>query len=318
MTKIVFLDRETIGPTVKINRPAASHEWVEYQATSAEQIVERIRGAHIVITNKVPLREETLKLAPTVKAIVIAATGYDVIDVAYCKSAGISVSNVRGYAINTVPEHTMALLLALRRNIIGYRQDVIDGEWQKSGNFCFFTHSIKDLSGYRMGIIGEGVIGQGVARLARAFGLDVVFAAHKGVEGLGPLYMPWDEVLETCDIISLHSPLMPATRNMISHKEFDQMKQRPLILNTSRGGLVDERALVDALKAGKISGAGFDVLTSEPPQPDNPLLEIVDLPNVIVTPHVAWASQEAMQTLWDQVVSMVDGHISGSAFNLLT
>ena len=160
--------------------------------------------------------------------IAVAATGYDVVDVAACKERGIVVANVQGYAVHTVPEHTFALILALRRSLIGYRQDVIAGEWQRAGQFCFFNHPIRDLHGATLGIIGEGTIGQAVARLGQAFGMRTLFAAHKGVSGLGPLYTPFEEVLETSDVITLHAPLMPATRNVIAMPEFRQMKRRPL------------------------------------------------------------------------------------------
>ena len=315
--KIVFLDRDTIGPTVTITRPSFDHEWVEYGKTAPDEVAGRIVDADIVLTNKAPIRAEQLASAPKLKMISIAATGYDVIDIPACKERGITVSNVRGYATNTVPEHAFALILALRRSIVGYRQDVINGEWEKSGQFCFFTHPIKDLAGSRLGIMGEGALGQSVAQIARGFGMEPVFAAHKGATGLGPLYTPWDEVIETSDIITLHAPLMPATKNMISTPEFEAMKKKPLIINTSRGGLGDAAALGDARARGRSAGAGFDVLTKEPPAPDNPLLTVLDRPNVIVTPHVAWASEEAMQTLWNQVVHHVDNFAKGTPSNVI-
>ena len=317
MTKIVFLDRDTIGPSVEIVRPGFDHEWVEYGKTAPDQVSERIADANIVITNKAPIRAEQLAAAPNLKMISIAATGYDVVDVTACTGCGVVVSNVRGYAINTVPEHAFALILGLRRSIAGYRQDVIDGEWEKSGQFCFFNHPIKDLAGSRLGIIGEGVIGAAVARIGTAFGMEPVFAAHKGVSGLGPLYTPWDEVIETSDVISLHAPLMPATKHMISTPEFEAMKNKPILVNTSRGGLVDETALVDALDRGLIAGAGFDVLTKEPPAPDNPLLSVLKRPNVIVTPHTAWASDEAMKEVWRQVIAHIEDFSAGSPSNTL-
>jgi len=318
VTRIAFLDRGTIGPTVSITRPRSEHHWVEYDHTNSNEVLARCRDAAVIITNKVPLRREALGQLPDLKMISVAATGFDVIDIAACRENGITVSNIRGYAINTVPEHAFALIFALRRNIIGYRRDVIEGRWQDSGQFCFFTHEIRDLAGSRLGIIGEGVIGQAVANIGRALGMDVVFASHKGVDGLGPLYTPFDEVIETSDVLSLHAPLFPSTRNMISKREFEMMKKRPILVNTSRGGLVDEAALVTALERGQVAGAGFDVLTSEPPEADNPLLSVLDLPNVIVTPHVAWASQEAMQTLWDQCVGHVDNFLAGTPTNTLT
>jgi len=208
-------------------------------------------------------------------------------------------------------------MLALRRNVIAYRDSVIAGRWQQSGQFCFFDHPINDLAGARLGIIGEGVLGQRVAEIAKAFDMVPMFAAHKGASGLGPLYTPWQEVLETSDIITLHSPLTPRTKGMIAMPEFRAMKRRPLLINTARGGLVDEAALVEALDAGLISGAGFDVTIEEPPSPDNPLLRIATRPNVILTPHVAWASDEAQQALADQLMDNIEGFIAGQPRNLV-
>ena len=315
MTRIVFLDRSTIGPSVTLTKPSFAHEWIEYDRTAPDQVVERLKGAEIAVCNKVPIRRAAIEQLPGLKMICIPATGYDAFDIDACKERGIVVSNVRGYATNTVPEHVFALILALRRGIVGYRQDVIDGRWQQEDQFCFFTHPINDLAGSTLGVIGEGSLGQGVARLGQAFGMRTLFAAHKNVQGLGPLYTPWDEVLETADVITLHSPLMPATRNMIAAPEFAKMKKKPLLINCARGGLVDEADLVAALDKGQIAGAGFDCLTSEPPKADNPLLKVLGRPNVIVTPHVAWASNEAMQTLWDQVVAHVENFHAGRPSN---
>jgi glycerate dehydrogenase len=281
------------------------------------QVVARLAGATIAITNKVALSSEALQQLPGLRLIAVAATGTDCVDKPYCEAHGIAVSNIRGYAVNTVPEHAFALMLALRRNVIAYREAVLAGRWQQSGQFCFFDHPIHDLAGARLGIIGEGVLGQRVAEIARAFEMQPLFAAHKGVSGLGPLYTPWQEVLETSDIITLHSPLTPQTRNMIAMPEFRAMKRRPLIINTARGGLVDEAALVQALDQGLISGAGFDVATGEPPSSDNPLMRIAGRPNVILTPHVAWASDEAQQALADQLMDNIENFVAGRPSNLV-
>jgi glycerate dehydrogenase len=315
--KIVFLDRNTIGPTVELTRPRFEHEWIEHDASAPEQVVERLAGAAIAITNKVKIREEHLAKLPQLKMIAVAATGYDVIDHDACRKRGVVVSNIRGYAANTVPEHAFALILALRRNIVGYRQAVIDGEWQKSRQFCFHAFPIGELAGATLGIMGEGAIGQSVARLGQAFGMKTLFAAHKGVDGLGPLYTPFDEVLATSDIITLHCPLMPGTRNMIAMPEFRKMRKRPLLINTARGGLVVEQDAVQALDEGLISGLGFDCLTSEPPSADHPFVAILDRPNVIVTPHVGWAGQDAMQTLWDQLVGHIENYQAGRPTNVV-
>lgn len=317
MYNIVFLDRDTLAPQIRLRRPAFAHDYAEYPRTRPEQVVERLAGATIAITNKVRLGAEVLEQLPDLKLIAVAATGSDCVDKAACKRLGIAVCNIRGYAVNTVPEHTFALILALRRNIVAYRADVLAGEWQKADQFCFFNHPIRDLAGSRLGVIGEGVLGQRVAELGRAFGMDVVIAAHKGRSGMGRLYTPWNEVIATSDVISVHSPLTEASRGMIAMPEFRAMQRKPLLVNTSRGGLVDEAALVQALDEGLIAGAGFDVTTSEPPPLDNPLLQIAGRPNVILTPHVAWASDEAQQALADQLIENIEAFVAGKPRNLL-
>ncbi|MCB1916654.1 MAG: D-2-hydroxyacid dehydrogenase [Rhodocyclaceae bacterium] len=317
MQRIVFLDRATVAPQITLRRPAFEHELICHDQTRPEQVAERLAGATIAITNKVSLRADVLQGLPDLKLVAVAATGTDCVDKACCHQHGIAVSNIRGYAVNTVPEHTFALILALRRNIVGFREDVIAGAWQEAGQFCFFNHPIHDLAGARLGIIGEGVLGQRVAELGRAFGMQPLFAAHKGRDGQGTLYTPWEEVLASSDVISLHSPLTPATRGMIAMPEFHAMRRRPLLVNTARGGLVDEVALVQALNEGLISGAGFDVTDGEPPATDNPLMAVASRPNVILTPHVAWASDEAQQRLADQLIDNIEHFVAGRPSNLV-
>lgn len=319
MHRIVFLDRDTIAPQVQLRPPAFEHELVEYANTRPAHVVERLAGASIAILNKVALDAATLAQLPDLKLVAVAATGTDSIDHAYCAANDIAIANIRGYALNTVPEHTFALILALRRNIVAYRDDVLAGRWQESGQFCFFDHPIRDLAGSRLGIIGEGILGQRVAELGRAFGMVPMFAAHKGSSGLGPLYTPWQEVIETSDILTLHAPLTPRTRGMIAMPEFRAMKRRPLIINTARGGLVDDDDLVRALDEGLISGAGFDVASPEPPPVDHPLMQAArrHRRNFILTPHVAWASTEAQQALADQLVDNIDAFVAGRPRNLV-
>ena len=314
---IVFLERDTIAPAVVIRRPSFDHTWKEYDRTTPEQIVERLKDAEIALVNKVRFQRPAIEALPKLKLIAVAATGTDNIDIKACAERGITVSNIRGYALHTVPEHAFALILALRRSLFGYRRDVVDGEWQKAAQFCFFNHPINDLHGQRLGIIGEGVIGQGVANIARAFGMHVMFAAHKGVQGLGPLYTPWDEVIETSDVITLHSPLTPQTRNMIALPEFKRMKRTAIIVNTARGGLIDENDLSTALREGLIAGAGVDVTSPEPPPHDSVLMKLLDLPNFILTPHTAWASHEAIQSLCDQLIDNVEAFVAGKPRNVV-
>lgn len=297
--KVVFLDRETLSPKIKLAPFEFPHELITYDRTAPTQVPERIRDADIVITNKVKIMQDAVAAAARLRLIGVAATGTDVIDLRACEARSIAVVNVRDYAVYTVPEHTFALILALRRSLFGYRDSVRVGRWQESGQFCYFDYPIRDLAGATLGIVGDGTLGRAVADLARGFRLKVLFSSYKGVQGMGPLYTPFEEVLKRSDIITLHCPLLPSTRNLIGKAEFAMMERQPLLINTARGGLVDEQALVDALIGGQISGAAFDVMTREPPSIDHPFNRVLDQPNFILTPHVAWASLEAMQSLAD-------------------
>jgi glycerate dehydrogenase len=313
--RVVFLDRASLKATVR--KPAEAGAYVEYDKTSPEEIVTRLAGADVAIVNKVPMRAPTLEQLPDLKMIAVAATGYDVVDVAYCKSHGIAVANIRNYAVHTVPEHAFMLILALRRSLLAYREDVQNGVWNKSDQFCFFTHPIGDLHGATLGIIGEGAIGQGTAAIGRAFGMRVLFADHPPPKMEGVTFTPHDEVIAQADVISLHCPLMPSTRNLIDLAAFRRMKRTAILINTARGGLVDESALIQALDEGLIAGAGFDVLTVEPPRNGHPLLD-VRRPNFILTPHIAWASDGAMQFLADQLIDNIDAWAAGKPQHLVT
>jgi glycerate dehydrogenase len=313
--RVVFLDRASLK--AKLKQFAFRTEYAEHPMTAESEIVERLNGADVAIVNKVPMRADTLKQLPQLKMIAVAATGYDVVDIAYCRERGIAVANIRNYAVHTVPEHAFAMILALRRNLLAYRQDVEAGVWNESPQFCFFTHDIGDLYGATLGIIGEGAIGQGTAAIGRAFGMQVLFADHAPPRMDGVLFTPFDEVLARADVISLHCPLTPATRNLIDINAMRKMKRNALLINTARGGLVDEAALLQALNEGLIAGAGFDVLTTEPPKNGHPLLE-VRRPNFILTPHVAWASDGAMQFLADQLVDNVNAWAAGKPQHLVT
>jgi glycerate dehydrogenase len=313
--RVVFLDRASLKAAVR--KPKGAGAYVEYDKTSPEEIVPRLAGADVAIVNKVPMRAPTLEQLPDLKMIAVAATGYDVVDVAYCKSHGIAVANIRNYAVHTVPEHAFMLILALRRSLLAYREDVQNGLWNKSDQFCFFTHPIGDLHGSTLGIIGEGAIGQGTAAIGRAFGMNVLFADHPPPKMEGVTFTPHDQVIAQADVISLHCPLMPSTRNLIDLAAFRKMKRTAILINTARGGLVDESALIQALDEGLIAGAGFDVLTVEPPRNGHPLLD-VRRPNFILTPHIAWASDGAMQFLADQLIDNIDAWAAGKPQHLVT
>jgi len=304
---IVFLERNTFN--VPFRRPAFVHEWNEFGETPPGEVVERLAPATIAICNKLPLRAETLSQLPKLKLIAVAATGVDNVDLAYCRSHNIAVCNTRGYAVNSLPEHALMLMLALRRNLIAYRDDVKAGRWHEAKQFCLLDHPIGDLRGATLGIVGFGTLGKSMAQLGRAIGMEVLVAVRDDRAG-------FEDVLRRSDVLSLHCPLTEETKNLIGAHELAQMKPDAILINTARGGLIDDHALIDALKNGRLAGAGIDVLRNEPPRDGNPLLE-VDLPNLIVTPHNAWASRQAMQTLADQLVDNLEAFVRGAPQNLV-
>lgn len=310
--KVVFLDRASLP--VSVRRPNFDHEWQEYEHTSAAEVAARIQDAHIVITNKVALPGQVLAQAPHVKMIAAAATGTDNIDLSFCREQGIIVSNIRDYALHSVPEHVFMLILALRRNLLAWRADMQNGLWQDATQFCLFTQTMHDLYGSTLGLLGGGALGRAVAYLGTAFGMKVMFAEHKYASVVRPNYTAFDEVLRQADVISVHAPLTAETRHFIAEREFNLMKNSALLINTARGNLVDETALEHALLSGRIAGAGFDVLSEEPPRKGSRLLDL-NLPNFIITPHVAWSSQQAMQTLAGQLIDNIEAYARGEPRN---
>ncbi len=307
---IVFLDRSTLKAPLRT--PNFAHQYREYERTAADEIVARLQAATIAIVNKVPLREAALAQLPNLRLIAVAATGTDNIDKPFCQSHHITISNIRNYAFNTVPEHVFALAFALRRSIAAYRDDVRNGRWQQSEQFCFFDHPIRDMRGSTLGIIGFGAIGKALATTAEAFGMQVLAYDVAPQPGLTDL----ETLLRQSDIITLHVPLTAQTKNMIGAAQLAMMKPNALLINTGRGGLVDEDALATALSNGTIGGAGIDVLTTEPPKSGNVLLDL-RLQNLIITPHVAWASEQAMQILADQLVDNLEAFVAGRAQNVV-
>lgn len=308
---VVFLDRATIPLQIELPQLPFDHQWIEYDLTPSDQIVERLQDAQIVITNKVVLDRDALSQLPKLKMIAIAATGFNNVDVQCCQELGIVVANVQGYATQSVPEHVIAMMFALKRNLKGYHNDIAAGEWQRNKQFCFFTHPISDTAGSTLGVIGSGALGQATATLAKALGMQVLFAERKGAEQCREGYVPFEQVLATSDVVTLHCPLNDETRHLIGRQELNSMKPSSIIINTGRGGLVDEEALVDALKQGVIRGAGFDVFTDEPADESNSLIANMHLPNLLLTPHIAWGSDSSIQNLAniliDNIVAFVEG-----------
>lgn len=311
---IVFLDRDSLPvPVPAFDFP---HHYREFNATTAEQRIAHASEADIVITNKVPFDRQTLQALPRLKMLAVAATGYNHIDTDACRELGIAVANIRHYGDETVAEHAFMLMMALMKNLPAYQRDVAAGVWEQSDQFCHFGSPIRDLQGATLGILGAGGIGGALAQRARAFGMRVLLGERKGVTAARPGYVAFDQLLAESDVLSLHCPLNEQTRHMISQPELMAMKPGAILINTARGGLVDEEALIAALKYGQLGGAGFDVLTQEPPVNGNPLLK-ARLPNLIVTPHVGWASRQAMERLAAQLVGNITAFVAGGEQNRL-
>ena len=314
MKRIVFLERNSFPPGVPIRRPGFPHEWVEFGETQPDEAAARLRGAHVAVVNKCRIDASVFEAAPTLELVAVSATGTDCVDKEAARAAGVPVTNVTGYAADSVAEHALALLLALARAVPAYDRAVAEGRWAKARQFCLFDYPILDLAGRRLGIVGAGVIGSAVARKAAALGMATVTAARKGAAP-GPGQIAFDEMLASADAISLHCPLNDDTRGLIGHAEFAAMRRRPFLINTARGGIVDEDALVEALDRGVIRGAAFDVATVEPPPEGHPLPALAGRPDVIVTPHVAWASESAMAALVEGLVSGLEAWARGEIRN---
>lgn len=311
---VVFLDRDSLPVPVPVFGFPVHYR--EYPATAADQVAAHAAEADVVISNKVPLPRETIARLPTLKLIAIAATGYNHVDLDACRERGVAVCNIRHYGDHTVAEHAFMLMMALMKNLPAYQRDVAAGVWSQSRQFCHFGAPIREVRGAVLAIVGSGGIGGRLAEMARAFGMEVVFAERKGAAEAREGRILFSEALARADVVSLHCPLTDETRGMIAQPELMAMKPGAILINTARGGLVDEADLVAALKYGQLGGAGFDVLSSEPPSLDNPLLK-ARLPNLIVTPHVGWASGEAMSRLAAQLVANIEAFARGEKVNRL-
>ncbi|HWJ70017.1 MAG TPA: NAD(P)-dependent oxidoreductase [Sphingobium sp.] len=295
LPRIVHLDRMTLGG-VDIPRPGQPHDWISHEFTEPGDVVARLAGAHVAVINKVKLDAATLAALPDLRLIAVTATGTDVVDSAAAQARGIAVRNVVGYAGTSVAEHVVMLIFALARGLVPFRESVIDGRWENGRAFCVFAAPVRDLVGQRLGLFGSGAIAQAVAQRARAMGLDVVFAGRRGAAP-GDGRLSFEDVLATSDIISLHCPLTAETQHMLDADTLATMKPGALIINTARGALIDLEALEAALEHGRIGGAGIDVAPVEPPPPGSPILRLARRSNVIVTPHSAWLSTQAVTEL---------------------
>lgn len=313
--KAVFLDYATMGPDLDLEpmrRPLPDLEI--FDATDDSQIGERIRDAEFVFANKFRLTPELLENAAKLRFIGLTATGTDNVDLESAKQHGVAVCNIRAYCTQSVVEHVFGVMLMLTHSLGRYDKSVRAGEWQKADDFCMFTHPVRELSAMTLGIVGYGELGKSVARIAKAFGMQVLVSVRPGSSEQRDDRVPFKRMLQQADAISLHCPLNEDTYHLFSADEFRQMKRGSFLINTARGALIDSAALVDALQSGQLAGAGIDVLATEPPVDGDPLLDY-DGDNLIVTPHIAWATDEARQNAIDELVANVEAFLAGKERN---
>jgi glycerate dehydrogenase len=308
--KAAFLDYDTVshGDLDTSAMSAAAGDLTLYESDDAKN-AERMHDADIVLLNRVELSRELLQGAPQLKLIAVAGTGTNNIDIAAARELGIAVCNVHGYCTSSVVQHVWALILSLNQHVSEYARMAADGSWTQDEARMVLSHPIRELDGRVFGVIGWGELGRGAARAAEAFGMRVVVANRRG-DGPKAGRVELNELLAMADIVSLHCPLNDSTRGLIGARELELMRPDALLINTARGALVDGGALAAALKAGRLGGAGVDVLPQEPPPPGDPLLD-PDIPNLILTPHVAWAAQESRQRCLDEMAANIREFLAG-------
>ncbi len=315
---IVCLDRNGIPERIQIPKPAAPHHWVNYKQTAPEDVIKRSIDADILVVNKIKIDAAILGACPKLRHIVVSATGYNIIDINACEKRGVSVSHVPSYAATTVAEHVIGTAISLRREIPTYAQTVVDGKWQLSDNFCVFDKPFNNIEGATIGLVGMGEIAKATAKKAHALGLNVLFTSRSKQRHSFARQVDLSQLLGESDIVSVHCSLNKTTQGMLGKREIALMPKHGILINTARGGIVDETAAVDAIRNGTIAGLAFDVMAEEPPRDDAPLLSIADRTNVIITPHISWASEQAMQYLANTVSRNVDAYLNGKPINLVT
>ena len=316
--KGVILDSQTLKPS-ELDFSALENElphWTYYEQTGPDDVKNRLRDVTVAITNKVVIDEEALAAAPELKLIGISATGTNNVDLDAARRRGVVVCNVSGYGTETVAQHTLALALGLATRWHQYDRDARQA-WPRSTMFCRMDYPVFDLNGKTLGLIGHGALGGRVEALAKAFGMRVLVARSLRPDAApDPARVPLEQLLAESDLVSLHCPLTEHTDKLVNRDFLAAMKPGAALINTARGGLVDEPALAEALRAGRLGGAALDVLGQEPPPADHPLLA-ADLPNLIITPHSAWVSTESRQRLLDGVVANVRAWKAGRPINVV-
>ncbi len=316
--KLVVLERNSVGTDIDVSGFEKFGEVTYYANTLADNTAERVKDADVIIANKVPLNESTLKDAPNVKLICLFATGFDNVDVEYCKSRGIKVANVTNYCTPAVAQHTLLLAMTLSEKLAFYDDYVKSGTYSAQERFSNFDRPFSELEGKTWGIVGMGSIGHKVASLAEAFGCKVIFYSASGKSTCTEYErVEFDDLLERADILSLHCPLSDRTRNLIDKEAFQKMKKSAILVNVARGPVVNGQDLYDALMTGEIAAAGLDVLEKEPMEKDNPLGKIKDSTKLIITPHMSWASTEARARLVGEVVKNIQAFTDGQDRNIV-
>ena len=316
--KIVELDRETLGYDIDTSVLKTIGDFEEHEAADLETTREYIKDADVIIFNKTKMNEELLKDAPNVKLLAITATGFDNIDLEYCKSRGIAAANVKAYSTPAVAQHTFAMALFILEKISYYDEYVKSGKYSSQSGFCNFDEKYNELSGKTWGIIGMGNIGRSVAKIAEAFGCKVIFYSASGNSTCTDYErVDLDTLLKESDVLSIHCPLSDRTRNLINRDTLKLMKKSAILINVARGPVVNDADLAEALNNGTIAGAGLDVLGVEPMEKDNPLGLIKDSRKLLITPHMAWASVESRQRCFDEVLLNIKAFIEGRERNRL-
>lgn len=308
-TNLVFLDAATMGDADLSPLQQAACNLQLYDYTAPEDRLARLQHADIAIVNKCVIDAKLIKQLPNLKAIMITATGTDNVDLVAAENAGIIVKNVQNYAETAVPQHVFALLLSLTNQLLPYQQAVKNGQWAQSNSFCLLDYPIMELSGKTMTIVGYGALGQATARLAAAFGMTVVIAERLGAEYVRPGRMRFCEALKVADVVSLHCPLTRETQHLFNMERLSWLKPSAILINTARGGLIDAQALLHALQQGQLKAAGLDVLAEEPPSVDNCLISC-NLSNLLITPHIGWASHEARIRMLSKISAYISEFVA--------
>lgn len=312
--KIVVLDAMSIPESFPLPRPSFAHEWVSYQTTAPADIVARAKDATYVLTNKCKMTAEVLSQLPNLKYIGELATGFNNIDIAWCKEHGVAVTNIQGYSTDSVAEHTFAMFLTLSRSFIGTRKAMENGAWVNAPVFCLLPGGpITDLKGHTLTVVGNGSIGKRIAEIAKVFGMRVLKAEHKGAETIREGYTDFTTAIKEADFITVNCPLNAQTNNLIGNAEFNQMKQSVIIVNNARGGVVNEQELADAVLSRRIKAAAADVSSVEPLPERHPYTMLLKCDNFLLTPHQAWMSDACLTELVRQAGENMEVFHQGGA-----